>query len=71
MKKDFQDIADQVGLYIDASNTKATMKEIEFFAEAVVRECANICNRIDFEYEGEDVLATWCSSAILKHFGIK
>lgn len=45
--------------------------ELQAFAESIVQECANVCNRIDFEYEGEDVLATWCSSAILKHFGVK
>ena len=26
--------------------------------------CAKVCDDIDVEYEGEDVLATWCSRAI-------
>ena len=26
--------------------------------------CAMVCDDIDAEYEGEDVLATWCSKAI-------
>ena len=26
--------------------------------------CAKVCDDIDAEYEGEDVLATWCSQAI-------
>jgi hypothetical protein len=26
--------------------------------------CAKVCEKIDEEYEGEDVLATWCASAI-------
>ena len=26
--------------------------------------CAKVCDDIDTEYEGEDVLATWCSQAI-------
>ena len=36
-------------------------------AEAVAKEreaCAKVCDDIDAEYEGEDVLATWCSQAI-------
>lgn len=27
-------------------------------------ECAKVCERIDLEYEGEDVQATWCAAAI-------
>lgn len=34
----------------------ATAKERE--------ECAKVCERIDLEYEGEDVHATWCAAAI-------
>ena len=26
--------------------------------------CAKVCEDIDTEYEGEDVLATWCANAI-------
>jgi len=26
--------------------------------------CAKLCESIDAEYEGEDVLATWCADAI-------
>ena len=43
----------------------------EKFGELIVRECAQVCNNIDAEYEGEDVLATWCANAIKKHFGIE
>jgi len=28
------------------------------------KECAKLCEKIDEEYEGEDVLATWCAEAI-------
>jgi hypothetical protein len=27
-------------------------------------KCAKVCEDIDKEYEGEDVLATWCAAAI-------
>jgi hypothetical protein len=43
----------------------------EKFAELIVQECVQVCNNIDVEYEGEDVLATWCASAIKEHFGVK
>ena len=36
-------------------------------ADAIANEreaCAKVCDDIDAEYEGEDVLATWCSRAI-------
>ena len=42
--------------------------DLEAFAELVRAEereaCAKVCDDIDTEYEGEDVLATWCSRAI-------
>ena len=44
---------------------------LEKFAELIVRECADVCFRIDGEYDGEDVLATWCGDGILKHFGVE
>lgn len=41
---------------------------LERFANLVAaaeREaCAKVCEDIDAEYEGEDVLATWCANAI-------
>jgi hypothetical protein len=43
----------------------------EKFAELIILECAKVCDSIDVEYEGEDVLATWCADAIKKHFGVE
>jgi hypothetical protein len=44
------------------------MHRLERFAALVAaaeREaCAKVCDDIDVEYEGEDVLATWCAAAI-------
>lgn len=51
-------------------NTTTTYDEAmvkAMIAEAVAKEreaCAKVCDAIDVEYEGEDVLATWCSQAI-------
>jgi len=47
------------------------VKFMEKFAELIVRECAEVCFRIDGEYDGEEVLATWCGDGILKHFGVE
>ena len=40
-------------------------KLIAEHSASVEREaCAKVCDDIDTEYEGEDVLATWCAAAI-------
>lgn len=44
--------------------------DIEKFAALIVKECVQVCNNIDAEYEGEDVLATWCATAIKEHFEV-
>ena len=66
-------------LYIQTANETADGKEwaiggmnnAERFAELIVRECVQVCNDVDAEYEGEDVLATWCARAIKEHFGVE
>lgn len=47
-----------------------TEQSLEKFAELIVRECADVCYRIDGEYDGEDIMAMWCASGILDHFGL-
>ena len=46
----------------------ANKNNLERFAALVAaaekEACAKVCDDIDTEYEGEDVLATWCSRAI-------
>ncbi len=40
---------------------------LESIAAVIAAEreaCAKVCEDIDTEYEGEDVLATWCATAI-------
>lgn len=36
----------------------------ELVAEQEREACAKVCEDIDTEYEGEDVLPTWCATAI-------
>ena len=44
---------------------KDLLKELEWqIAEREREACAKVCEDIDTEYEGEDVLATWCAAAI-------
>lgn len=56
------------GFAIKPSND---MQVIYRFTELVVKECVKVCHQTDKEYEGEDVLASWCADDILKHFGIE
>ena len=50
------------------SGDLVAMPQLERFAALVAaheREaCAKACDDIDAEYEGQDVLATWCAAAI-------
>jgi len=50
----------------DYSNKHAQLwlKRIDEAVKAEREACAKVCDDIDAEYEGEDVLATWCSNAI-------
>lgn len=55
-----------------ATNSKLVLSALQdnvaFIVEHAVKEereaCAKVCEDIDTEYEGEDVLATWCAAAI-------
>lgn len=43
----------------------APLERFAALVAAAEREaCAKVCEDIDTEYEGEDVLATWCAAAI-------
>ena len=65
-------MAREAGGYRAAPTDKALLllseSHLERFANLVAaaerEECAKVCDDIDKEYEGEDVLATWCAAAI-------
>ena len=40
------------------------LKLVNAAIEAEREACAKACDDIDAEYEGQDVLATWCAAAI-------
>tara|TARA_R110000803_G_scaffold204462_1_gene270536 strand:+ start:868 stop:1098 length:231 start_codon:yes stop_codon:yes gene_type:complete len=76
MNERIRELAEQaVWFYLDpdsnAYEAQIHPEDLEVFAELIVRECAEVCFSIDKEYEGEDVLATWCADGILKHFGVE
>ncbi len=52
----------------DERNKKWTQKQWTDYELAIAaderEECAKLCESIDAEYEGEDVLAIWCAKAI-------
>ena len=60
---------------IDAltDSEQESLKQIENFAELIVRECARVIDRGDGEMSSMDE-TTWCNVCrddILKHFGVK
>ena len=46
-------------------------RDLEKFAELIVRECMGICYRTDTEYEGKKVKSTVIASKVAEHFGVE
>ena len=69
MNERIRELAREAGLL--AYNPEGPPTKLEKFAELIVKECVQVCNDVDAEYEGEDVLATWCARAIKDHFGVE
>jgi len=71
MNERIKEIADECGLYIAYDNKAVTDKEIEFFAELIVRECVEICMK---EFDTGLLMAPqapWIAEQIKEHFGIE
>ena len=49
-------------MYLSESET--ALRIFEYGYKAGMEEAARVCDNIDLEYEGEDVLASWCAAAI-------
>jgi hypothetical protein len=74
MNERIKELAEQALKHPDYDNDGLTVfdnDELKKFAELIVRECMTVCQTIDKEYDGEDVLATWCATEIGKHFGVE
>jgi hypothetical protein len=71
-KEDIIKMAREAGGLIYEVDWCFEMENLERFFQAAYaagaateREaCAKVCEDIDTEYEGQDVLATWCATAI-------
>ena len=50
--------------WLDSPLTKAMKQNHKEAVKAEREACAKVCDDIDAEYGGEDVLATWCAKAI-------
>ena len=72
MNERIKELAQMSGLAATSNGTLYLLPieviHIEHFAELMRQDereaCAKLCESIDAEYEGEDVLATWCADAI-------
>ncbi len=57
MNERFKELADKSGLYIAYENREVTDKELEFFAELIVKECiAKVELRKKFAIEDEHIM---------------
>ncbi len=75
MNNRIKQLAEQAGLeelgdgdWCSLNHPDVRAEHLERFAGLVRQDereaCARLCESIDAEYEGEDVLATWCADAI-------
>ena len=74
MNKRIKQIADECGLYIAYGNKAVTDKEIEFFAQLIAAECADICMELAAKCAGlqsEGALAVDCANLIKQDFGVE
>lgn len=69
MKPEFKQIADECGLYISYHNEEASMLEIEFFAEQVVKKCCEILN--DKRFDNVRPSINIAQAMMKEHFEIK
>ena len=66
-------LAEKAGIYIAYDNRAALDKELEFFAELIVKECIGVVEGGRFLHDQAPtaLFAKECSGAIKKHFGVK
>jgi hypothetical protein len=67
MNKRIKELAQESGLYIAYDNKEVTDKELEFFAEMIVRECLMKVNGAKIRNESYDELI----SRITVDFGVE
>ena len=57
-------VAEEVRGQTIESEKRGWLHAIDKMVAAEREACAKVCEDIDAEYDGEDVLATWCAAAI-------
>lgn len=59
---------DDFEAWLEVRNEHEVAQAVHEYAKRAVEaereQCAKVCDDIATEYEGEDVLATWCAAAI-------
>lgn len=76
MNERIQKLMEESGLYIAYENKQVTEKELEFFAELIVRECLEQIDKIrdgcEADSEFQSALgADWAGLAVARHFGVE
>lgn len=61
-KEDMVQVLRSVG--VNENTVTAMINAFDMGVEHEREMCAKVCDDIDVEYEGDHVLATWCSRAI-------
>jgi hypothetical protein len=76
MNKRIQELIEISGLYIDYDNRAVTVKELEFFAGLIIKDCLDIVEKrtkgpyeITMTAETRNAWNTWIE--IKEHFGVK
>ena len=80
MNERIKQIIDICGLYLAPDNPEVLEKELEFFAELIVRDCASLCEIESRSYTYSftpakarlaESTAKHCGTIIKRHFGVE
>lgn len=72
MNERIKQIAKESGLYIAYDNRAVTDKELEFFAELIIRECAKVVeNALDVSPVSHEAYSWADGDTVLEHFGVE
>jgi hypothetical protein len=75
MNERIKELVDKAGIYIAYDNRAVLNKELEFFAELIVRECLTFCeyqgDRFDEYDSGMTERARIIRESIQEHFGLE
>jgi hypothetical protein len=64
MSEQIKEFIDRCGIYLAPDNSEVFEKELEFFAELIIKECAKVADIAD------ENGCEWIGGNILTHFGV-